>query len=898
MPDERPNPDRLLAEVKKEEARQRRGRLKVFFGMAAGVGKTYAMLEEARARAAEKLDVVIGYAEPHIRTETEALLLGMELLPYKLVEYRNAKLKEFDLDAALARKPTVICVDELAHTNAPGMRHPKRWQDVMELLDAGINVYTTLNVQHLESVNDIVERVTGVRVRETLPDSVLEQADEVELVDIAPEELLERFREGKVYRPDQAERAAKHFFTKGNLIALRELALRTTAQRVDAQMQEARREVGARGTWDATERVLVCVGPSPMSRRLVRSARRLAASLRAEWIAAYVETPKAARLSESDRRRLDETLRLADELGAKTVTLSGSNVADEVIAYAQTHNVTKIVIGKPIRSRWRDILLGSAVDDLVRRSGEIDIYVIRGDSDDSEAVIAPQTTDKHSDVRGFVVATAIMVVTTIIGWPLYHSLGIENENVLMLYLLGVLWVATHHSRGAAIFASVLAVAAFDLIFVPPYYTFAVSDRQYVLTFAVMLLTALVISTLTHRVRMQAEAARARERRTAALLAMSKDLASARTKEEIAAATARHVADVLGHRTTLMLCDGDRRLLVKGDSAAGSESLDPKELGVAQWAYDHDKLAGRGTDTLPASEGTYLPLRASRGVIGVLGLMGLSNGGLLPEQRQMAEAFANQAALAVERTTLAEEARAAWERVEAEFLRNTLLSGVSHELRTPLAGITGAASAIADAGVQLSQEAHDELMSTVISEAERMDRLINNLLDMTRLEAGGLALKKEWQPLQEVVGSALHALDRRLRGREVVTSLPADLPLVNIDAVGIQQVLTNLLDNAVEYSPSASPIDIVAKSTEQEVIVEVADRGPGLPPGTEKRVFEKFFRAARGDGRRGIGLGLAICRGIVEAHGGAISAANRPGGGAVFRFSLPRTGEPPPVDGTA
>jgi two-component system sensor histidine kinase KdpD len=899
MPDDdRPNPDQLLAEVKKEEAKQRRGRLKVFFGMAAGVGKTYAMLEEARARAAEKLDVVIGYAEPHIRTETEALLLGMELLPYKIVEYKNAKLKEFDLDAALARKPTVICVDELAHTNAPGLRHPKRWQDVIELLDAGISVYTTLNVQHIESVNDIVERVTGVRVRETLPDSVLEQADEVELVDIAPEELLERFREGKVYRPDQAERAAKHFFTKGNLIALRELALRTTAQRVDAQMQEARREVGARGTWDTTERVLVCVGPSPMSRRLVRSSRRLAASLRAEWIAAYVETPNTARLSEPDRRRLDETLRFADELGAKTVTLSGSNVADEVIAYAQSHNVTKIVVGKPIRSRWRDLLFGSAVDDLVRRSGEIDIYVIRGDSGESESPAALQRTEKPSDVRGLVTAAAIVGVTTAIGWPLYHRLDIENENVLMLYLLGVLWVATHHSRGAAILASVLAVAAFDLIFVPPYYTFAVSDRQYVLTFAVMLLTALVISTLTHRVRVQADAARKRERRTAALLAMSKDLAAARTKEEIAAATAHHVADVLGRRTTMMLSDGARRLLIKGDSVPGAAMLDPKEMGVAQWAYEHDKPAGRGTDTLPASEGTYVPLRTSRGAIGVLGLMGFSDGGLLPEQRQMAEAFANQAALAVERTTLAEEARAAWERVEAEFLRNTLLSGVSHELRTPLAGITGAASAIADAGMQLAPEAHDELLRTVISEAERMDRLINNLLDMTRLEAGGLALKKEWQPLQEVVGSALHAMDRRLRGREVATNLPADLPLVNVDSVAIQQVLTNLLDNAVEYSPSSSPIAIAARYTQDGVTVEVADRGAGLPAGAERRVFEKFFRAARGDGRRGIGLGLAISRGIVEAHGGQISAANRPDGGAVFTFTLPTSGEPPPVDGTA
>lgn len=900
MAESRPDPDKLLVEVQRDEAKRLRGRLKVFFGMAAGVGKTYAMLEEARARAAEDLDVVIGYAEPHIRTDTEALLLGMEILPYTIVEYRNAKLKEFDLDAALARKPAVICVDELAHTNAPSMRHPKRWQDVFELLDAGINVYTTLNVQHLESVNDIVERITGVKVRETLPDSVLEQADEVELVDIAPEELLERFSEGKVYRPEQAERAARHFFTKGNLIALRELALRTTAQRVDAQMQEARREAGARAAWEATERVLVCVSPSPMSRRLVRSARRLASSLRAEWIAVHVETARSSRMSAEDRRRLEGTLRLADELGAKTATLSGQNAADEIIAYAQSHNVTKIVIGKPLRPRWRDVLFGSVVDDLVRHSGAIDLYVIQGASgEEHELRPAAKHQAAEPDLRGPAIAIAITAVTTAVGWPLFHTLDLANANVLMLYLLGVLWVATHYSRGAAILASVLAVAAFDLVFIPPYYTFAVSDREYLVTFAVMLLTALVISTLTNRVRAQGEAARQRERHTAALLDIARDLAGARTTEEIAAATMRHGHELLGRRTVLLLAEHDGRLTYKGDGPDQGRTLDTKEYGVAQWAYEHNQLAGRGTYTLPAAEGTYIPLRASRGAIGVLGFMAGSNEGeWSSEQRQLAEAFASQSALAVERSTLAEEARAAWERVEAEFLRNTLLSGVSHELRTPLAGITGAASALVESSESLSPEARGELLDTVLAEAEHMERLINNLLDMTRLEAGGLSLKREWQPIQEVVGSALRALDRRLRGREVTTDLPTDLPMVNIDATAVEQVLANLIDNAVEYTPPDSPIGIRVRATEREMVIEVADRGPGLPPGTERRVFDKFFRAAQGQGRRGIGLGLAISRGIVEAHSGRISAASRPGGGAIFTFTLPRTGEPPSVDGTA
>jgi two-component system sensor histidine kinase KdpD len=907
MADDRPNPDQLLVEVQHSEARQKRGRLKVFFGMAAGVGKTFAMLEEARARAAEGLDVVIGYAEPHIRTETEALLLGMEILPYQIVEYRNARLKELDLDAVLTRKPALVCVDELAHTNAHGMRHAKRWQDVAEILDAGINVYTTLNVQHLESANDIVERISGVRVRETLPDSVLEQADEVELVDIAPEELLERFREGKVYRPEQAERAAKHFFTKGNLIALRELALRTTAQRVDAQMQEARRETGTSHAWAANERVLVCVGPSPMSPRLVRSARRLASGLRADWIAAYVETPASARLSDRDRRRVESTLKLADELGGKTITLTGQNIADELIAYAQGHNITKIVIGKPQRPRWRDLLFGSVVDDLVRRSGDIEIHVIRGEPGDRERAAPAPAPVEPADVRGFTAAVIATALAILIGWPLYHGFKwpdasrlphFSNINVLMIFLLGVLWVATHHSRAAAIACSILCVAAFDFLFVPPYLTFSVADQQYVLTFGVMLLTALTISTLTHRARRQADAARQRERRTAALFALSRELAAARTTEDVAASSVRHVRDVLGRRTMLLVPDSDRRLIVRGDSDAGATGISHKELGVAQWAFEHDQLAGHGTSTLPAAEGVYVPLKASRGIVGVLGLLDSDQSRWLPEQRQLAEAFASQTALAVERATLAEEARTAWERVEAEFLRNTLLSGVSHELRTPLAGITGAATALIDASDRLSPQARSELLDTLVSEAERMERLINNLLDMTRLEAGGLTLRREWQPLTEVIGATLHHMDLRLRGRELKINIPDDLPLLNLDSAAMEQVLTNLLDNAIEYTPAGSPIELSARAERSEVGVEIADHGPGLPAGTEKRVFEKFFRIATGAGRRGIGLGLAICRAIVEAHGGQIRASNRPGGGAVFSFTIP-VGEPPAeIDATA
>jgi two-component system sensor histidine kinase KdpD len=904
MSDQRPDPDVLLAEVKRQETKAARGNLKVFFGAAAGVGKTYAMLEEARARAAEGVDVVVGYAEPHARTETEALLLGMELLPYHFVEYKGARLKEFDLDAALHRKPALILVDELAHTNPPGLRHAKRWQDVMELLDAGINVYTTLNVQHLESINDIVQRITGVAVRETLPDSVLEQADDVELIDTSPDELLERLAEGKIYRPDVAERATKHFFNKGNLIALREMALRRTAERVDAQMLDFRQGQNVREPWAASERILVCVGPSPLSARLVRATKRLADGLKAKWLAAHVETPSAVSLSPQDRDRITQTLRLAQQLGAEVITLAGTRIAEEVVNYARTHNVTKIVIGKPDRAGWRQLFRRSVVDEIVDASGQIDIYVIRGEAAEDGPSAAPLPRPR-TPRKDYFWAVATVALSTALGWPFYHGLGppgpqsghydLSDTNILMLYLLGVLWVATRHGRGPAILASLLGVAAFDFCFVVPYLTFAVADTQYLVTFAVMLLTALTISTLTDRVRRQAEFARQRERRTAALFELSRRLTVSQNVEDIFQATLAQVGGVFEGDLAILIPSENFALVVRAKT--GQRFADgPKESAVAQWVYEHRQTAGVDTATLPAAQGLYLPLVASRGIVGVLGIRpaAATNLGDL-EQLRLLESFANQAALAIERANLANEARQAWERVEAEFMRNTLLSSVSHDLRTPLAAITGAASSLIQDQTLLSTQARRALAETIVDESERMERIINNLLDMTRLESGGLALKKEWQPLQEVVGAALQHVGKRLGTREVKTNLPADLPMVPLDAVAIEQVLVNLLDNAAQYTPADSPIEISARHGDEQTVVEVADRGPGLPAGTEQRVFQKFFRAHGMGSRRGIGLGLAICKGLVEAHGGRITATNRAGGGAVFSFALPIEGAPPRVD---
>jgi two-component system, OmpR family, sensor histidine kinase KdpD len=899
---DRPNPDELLSRVVGEDAKARRGKLKVFFGSNAGVGKTYAMLDEARTRAAEGINVLIGYAEPHIRPDTEALLLGLDILPYKIVEHKGAVLKEFDLDAALARHPAICCVDELAHTNAPGLRHPKRWQDVFEMLDAGVNVYTTLNVQHLESVNDIVERITGIHVRETLPDRVLEEADELELVDISPDELTERLREGKVYEPDKVEQALKHFFNRGNLIALRELALRRTAERVDAQMREARHAASAVHTWAASERILVCVGPSPFAAQLVRAAKRLADAFRAPWYAVCVETPGTSYLSGPQRQRLAETLRLAEQLGAQAVTLSGQKVADELLSFAREKNITKIVIGKPELPRLREWLFRSIVDDVIRKSDSIDVYVIRHEREASPVPVQ-RATRRPGKLRDYAWAAGICLLATALGTFLYHVLGNEgqrfsNANALMIHLLAVLVVATRFGRGPAILASVLAVAAFDFTVVPPYYTFAVADSQYLFTFAVMLVTALIISTLADRIRRLALAARNRERRTAALLSLSRDLAATRETRDIVQTVVRHVAGVFDSTAAVFLPNTKGELAL----AATSRDIQPladKELGVVQWVFDHHQPAGRDTSTLPAAAGIFLPMSATRGTIGVLGLLDPQQS-QPPESLHLLEAFANQSALALERAILAEESQQAWERVEAEFLRNTLLSGVSHDLRTPLAAITGAASSLAEPE-GLAESARRELARDIVTESDRMERLITNLLEMTRLESGGFTLRKDWHPLNEIVGTTLARLHKRLAQHPVTTHLPADLPLIFADAIALDEVLSNILDNASLYTPAGTPIDIRASAGGQLITLEISDRGPGLPKADPARVFQKFFRggtrtkgAADDGSRRGVGLGLAICKGIVELHGGTITAENNTDGGARFRITLPLGGTPPTV----
>jgi two-component system sensor histidine kinase KdpD len=908
MNSERPDPDHLLAELKAAAAREQRGRLKIFFGASAGVGKTFSMLAAAQALRRAGNDVVVGLLETHGRAETAAMLEGLELLPPLMLDVRGTMVKEFDLDAALKRRPALLLVDELAHTNAPGARHPKRWQDVDELLAAGIDVYTTLNVQHIESLNDVIGQITGIRVNETLPDTFFETADEVELIDLSPDELLKRLREGKVYVPHQAERALANFFKKGNLIALREMALRQTADRVDAQMREYRDEKAIIPVWAAGERIVVAIGPDTRGEQLVRAAKRLADSVDAEWHAVYVETPHLLRLPQAERNRVLGYLRLAEQLGAKTSVLSATTVADELLAFAGDQNATRLVMGRPTRSGWRRWLLGSVIDAVTARLRGLDLHLV-GDRDRGRlhsAGFADQLarTKAHLGIDeskpqsgktrwpGYAAAAAICGVATSVAWVFFGRL--EATNLIMVYLVGVLFIAYRFGRGPAIAASVLSVLLFDFLFVAPYYSFAVSDTQYLLTFAVMLIVGLTISSLTASIRLQARVAQHRQARTEALYTMTRELSRASGLDEVVMIAVQHVARVFEAQAVVLIPDAAGTITYP--QAPGIYgSYHGADLGIARWVYANRVAAGLNTNTLPGADALYLPLAAAHKLAGVLAVLPSRRERLLaPEQRHLLETFAAQIAAAAERVLLAADAAKLSRQAETESLRNSLLNAISHDLRTPLAVLVGASSSLITDADRLSDAVRLELAATVHDEATRMTALVNNLLDMARLESGAIALACEWTPLEEIVGSVLGRLRDALAAHPVKVALPADLPLLHVDPVLLEQLFANLLENACKYTPAGTPIEISAQAVPGRIRVEVADRGPGIPAGEEAKLFDKFYRLQREAAQRGVGLGLAICKAIVAAHGGTISAANRPGGGAVFRFELP-AGEPPGME---
>ncbi len=887
----RPDPDELLRRVQLQENRDSSGTLKVFLGYAPGVGKTYTMLESARQLKAQGVDIMIGYIETHGRKETDALLEGLEVVPRKSIAYRGTTLEEFDIDGTLERKPAIVLLDELAHTNAPGSRHRKRWQDVADLLEAGISVHTTLNIQHVESLNDIVAQITGIQVRETVPDSILDCAEKIEIVDIPPDELLIRLRDGKVYIPEQARKAADHFFRSGNLLALRELTLRRAAERIDSDMRAYRLDFNIEKTWPAAECVLVCVGPSPSSAKIIRGARRMAAGLRAHWIAIYVDAPDSYPMTQEDRERLQGHLHLAESLGAEVVRIGGSRVAEEILDYAHKRNVTRIIVGKPTHSRWRDRLRGSLVNQLVRGSGDIEVHFIAGNEKPSTVRPHDAQHPARTTRKGYWIAVLTIIATVATGMSLRSFFS--QPDFVMIFILSILVIAYRYGQGPSILAATLAVASYDFFFVPPYLTFNVEHTKHFLTFLVMFTVGILVSGLTTRLRSQEAEARSREARTSALYSLNRELAKALDESSLAIIAASHAAEVFGGDAMMLSRDSNGALQATGSSRIDWKLTDA-ELAVARWVGDHGRPAGRGMDTLAGASVTCFPIQTSSAPVGVLVFRNNALLLLEVEQKAFLDAFLRQLALAVERVRLAEETKVAALKIKTEETRNALLSAVSHDLRTPLGAITGAGTMLRDDSDRLDPAQKRELCDLICAEADRMEHLIRNILDMVRLESGGVAPKREWIPLEETIGSALSRMETRLESRPVKVGIPPGLPLLFVDPLLFEQVFINLIENVIRYCEPDCPIDIEASVRDQCIVIDFADRGSGLPAGAEKLVFEKFYRGS-GRGSPGAGLGLSICRGIILSHGGDITAWNRESGGAVFRIRLPIEDSPPAVE---
>ncbi|WP_198085397.1 DUF4118 domain-containing protein [Variovorax sp. E3] len=911
MHDDRPNPDALLAQLRSDEARAQRGKLRIYFGASAGVGKTWAMLSAAQREHAAGRDVLIGVIETHGRSETAALLKGLDALPQRELAYRGRTLAEFDLDTALLRKPAVLLVDELAHTNAPGSRHAKRWQDVQELLAAGIEVWSALNVQHLESLNGTVGAITGVRVHETVPDTVLDEADEVVLVDVTPDELTARLAAGKVYLPQQAERAAQNFFRKGNLIALREIALRRTAEHVEDDVRGWRVEQSGAGgngrglqAWNTSGAILACVGPHEGAAQTVRTAARLAGQLNVRWHAVYVETPRLQRLAAAERDRILAVLKLAEELGAATAVLTGSDVAEQLAEQARRLNCATLVLGRAEPATgWRrwwpaaasPLALSRA---LAQRAPALDIMEVAPADSSRRLSRAPLEgaridSDDHEKAPtywpGYAWAAATSIALTLVCTPLAGVL--ELSNIVMLFLLGVVGVAMRFGRGPSALAALINVAAFDYFFVPPRMSFAVSDVQYVLTFAIMLGVGLLVGQLTAGLRFAAGVSTSRERRARSLFELTRELSAALESSQVVTLGAAAVRGHFGGHALVLVTDAADQLMMPADPPEG---FAPQ---VADWAFRHGQPAGLATATLAAQPWHYVPLQAPMRVRGVLALSPAQPRWLLiPEQAQQLDTLARQIAIALERVHYVEVAQQAVVEMESERLRNALLGAISHDVRTPLTALI----ALAESLQTLPPEEHADAARAIVAQAHELHALVNNLLDMARLESGiaggAVNLRRDWQSVEEVVGSAIRAARTSLGNTVVQTALDAELPLVEFDVVLIERVLVNLLENATKYG--APPIVVGARAEPGTLVLTVRDHGPGLPAallGHEQKLFDKFTRGEAESATPGVGLGLAICKAVVSAHGGEIAAGNARDGGAEFTVTLPRREPPEPAE---
>ncbi len=882
--DRRPSPDALLERADQEN----RGKLKIFLGAAPGVGKTYEMLMSARARQADGVDVIVGVVETHGRTETEALVHGLEIIARHAIAYKGQTLHEMDIDAILERHPTLVLVDELAHTNAPGSRHPKRYLDVLELLSNGIDVYTTLNIQHVESLNDIVAQITRIRVRETVPDSVIDRADDIEIIDITPHDLIKRLQDGKVYLPKTARRAIQNYFSPGNLTALRELALRRTAQRVDEQLLNHMKAHAIAGPWAAGERILVCLDHGRNGAALVRYARRQADRLRAPWTVLHLETPHSVSMSETDRDGLANCMRLAEQLGAETVTLpvAAANVSREIIAYATLNNFNHIIVGKSNKPRWREFWEGSITHDLIRFSGTISVHVMSAGTEDvASSGVRLAIPQRHFQLKNYIRSTIFMFTAAAIGILLDRALDVRN--LALVFLMGVLASTVKGGLASGLYASILGAFTFNFFFLEPHYAFLIRDPESIVALLFFLGTALVASNLTATVQRQAAAARQRVRTTEDLYLFSKKLAGTGTLDDVLWTTAYQIASMLKVRVVILLPE-DGTIVVKAGYPP-DDTLAEADIAAAKWAWEHNRPAGRAADTLPGAKRLYLPMRTGRGAIGVVGLDNDRDGPLLtPEQQRLFNALADQAALAIERIHLVDDVDKARLAAETDRLRTALLTSISHDLKTPLAGIMGSAGTLKDYRTQLSEPAKLELLETIIEESERLNRFIVNLLDMTRIGSGTMEPNYSLNFAGDIVGAALSRTAKITAGHSISVRIPADLPMLKVDPVLFEQVLFNLIDNAAKYAPDNSLIEVRGWADKEAIYLAVLDQGPGLPDADFERVFDNFYRVRKSDHvKAGTGLGLSICRGFVEAMGGKIKAENRTDQtGAIFTIRLP------------
>ncbi|WP_173712388.1 ATP-binding protein [Clostridium beijerinckii] len=899
---ERPDPQYLLNQIKKEENEPSKGKLKIFFGYAAGVGKSYAMLMEAHDMKKLGYDVVIGYIEPHARPETMALLNGLESIENKIIEYKWITLKEFDLDMALIRKPEIMLVDELAHTNASDQRHRKRWQDIEELLEAGINVYTTLNVQHIESLNDIVESITHISVRERIPDKIFDEADKVELIDIEPDELLKRFSDGKVYDKEQTTKAFNNFFTKNNLFALREIALRRTADRVNYEVESVRLSKGQITVMPTVDAILACISSSPSSSRVIRTARRMAEAHHSKWIAFYVETTKSRNLNKKDKESLSANFKLAEELGGEIVTVYSDDIAEQIIQYAKFRNVTKIIIGKNHKkpNNFFHIYARDIVDKLMESNSYIDVYVIPNSTfnKEKENIIKRKKVRVNISWKEILTATLIMIISTMISLFIDY-IGFREANVIMIFILGVI-IVNMKTRGYLLgfICSIISIFLFNFLFTDPRYSLEVYDKSYLVTFPIMLIVTFTIGTLTSKIQREAQNSLARENTTQILYRVSRKLLSATGTADVVGIGIKYLSRLL-ERTVICYLVQENKLTTpfiytatKGEK--DRTLLNKEEEAVAYWTLLNDKESGAGTNTFYGAKGYYMPLKSHNKVLGVLGVSCIT-GNLKPEQKFIFETVASQIYIALDREILAETQKNSKLEIESERLRSNLLRSISHDLRSPLAGIKGAISTIIETGELLSKDTKDELFQGIYDDTEWLIRLVENLLSMTRFEGGNMKIKKNLELVEEVVYEAVQRTSKRLKDHEIKVTVPEDVIMLSMDGNLIEQVLINLFDNAVKFTPKEALIEVKVYEEVGDVIFEVIDDGIGISEEILPHIFDRFFTNGDkiSDSRRGVGLGLAICKSIVEGHGGKISAQNKDEGGAIFRFNIPKEGK---VDG--